>query len=149
MPGSNFWPSWSQKYSVVERWGVCSAEASSCSNVSSRLSCMVPPLPFLTSWSIYYLHYLLIQLLILNQELLSTLPTTLYLFLSFIKDLTSFPYIHFSSTKMQIFVDTTHTHICVFITVLSKYIECPPNIIDFILDCLNCLQPQTACLQGL
>lgn len=129
MPGSNFWPSWSQKYSVVERWGVCSAEASSCSNVSSRLSCMVPPLPFLTSWSMYYLHYLLIQLLILNQELLSTLPTTLYLFLSFIKDLTSFPYIHFSSTKMQIFVDTTHTHTYVYLSQFLVNILNAPQIL--------------------
>lgn len=37
----------------------------------------------------------------------------------------------------------------VFSTLFSKYIQCFPNIIYFIVDRLNCLQPWTACLQSL
>lgn len=41
-----------------------------------------------------------------------------------------------------------YTHVY-WVQVHSKYTQGPSNIIDFIVDNLNCLQPQTLCLQAL
>lgn len=80
-----------------------------------------------------------------DNELLSTLLTVLYLLFFSIEFIIALKAscVYFLPHK-DFCGQGTCT--CVSGTVLSKQTQCPPNIIDFIADCLNCQQPQTACL---
>lgn len=88
----------------------------------------------------YYLHHL-------TSSGRASNPSYNFLCVTHVIEVNKLPMYRFSSRKMPSFV-AGHTHISVFSRVVSKYTLCPPNIIDFLVDCLNCLQPQTVCLWG-